>query len=229
MPLDPEGHDLRHGSTGCHCGSTGQQPRVRPAARAGVHDRSRPQPGRRALPLELGERSREADGADGGAATDGDGEGPPPTGPQVVGQRVLRDLERIPGRHAREVELGAEEARQELVAGRFGRGVAAEHQVDRPAQAGAGRRGHSAVVGLAGADRDQRVRAGRLRRAAEQLQLPGLVASHAQAGQVVTLHPEPGAPRQHRPPLQGSGERGQRHPGRRDQGPVERLEGCHVV
>ena len=173
--------------------------------------------------------AREPDRAHGRAATDRDGEGPPPAGPQLLGQGVLRDLEGVPGRHPGEVQLGAEEARQELVAGRLGRGVAAQHQVDGPAEASAGRRGHAAVVGLAGADRDQRVRAVRLRRAAQELQLPGLVPTHAEAGEVVALDPQPGAAGQHRSPLQRRGQRGQRHPGWRGQGPVERLEGRHVV
>ncbi len=231
MPLaTPKATIVRHRPAGRrHRGSTGEQPGVRPTARAGVHDRSRPQSGRLALALELDERRGEADRADGRAAADRDGEGPPPAGPQLLGQGVLRDLEGVPGRHPGEVQLGAEEARQELVAGRLGRGVAAQHQVDGPAEASAGRRGHAAVVGLAGADRDQRVRAVGLRRAAEELQLPGLVATHAQAGEVVALDPQPGAAGQHRPPLQRRGQRGQRHPGWRGQGPVERLEGGHVV
>jgi hypothetical protein len=126
------------------------------------------------------------------------------------------------------VRSGAEQRREELVADRSLRRRAAEHEVDGEAQPRAGRRGHAAVVRLAGTDGDQGVRALGHGQPAQVLELPGLVASHPETRQVVALDPEAGTAGQEWALLQRRGQRGQRRPRpRRDRG--LQAFGAHVV
>ena len=74
---------------------------------------------------------------------------------------------------------------------------------------GAGRRRHPAVVRLRGADGHERPGAGAERVAAQELQLAGLVAAHAETGQVVALDPQPLPARQPGPRSSGVGQRRQ--------------------
>ena len=102
----------------------------------------------------------------------------------------------------RVVQLGAEQRRQQLVAGRRVGPVARQHQMDLEPEHGAGGRGHPAVVRLRGADGHERAGAGRQRLAAQELELARLVAAHAEPGEVVALDPQPPSARQLGPPLQ---------------------------
>ena len=114
-------------------------------------------------------------------------------------------LSSSPSRRSPVVRLGPEQRRQELVACRPLGCRAAEHEVDVQAEPRSGRRGHAAVVRLAGADGDQGVGTLGESHAAEMLELAGLVAAHPQARQVVALHPEPGTAGQQRPSSSGVG------------------------
>ena len=117
---------------------------------------------------------------------------------ELGGELLAGDLELAPvvRRAADVVELGAEQRRQQLVAGRPQRPVAGQHEVDLEAEHGAGGGRDPAVVGLLGADGDQGPGAQLERLAAEELQLARLVAAGAEPGQVVALDPQPGAARQ---------------------------------
>ena len=134
---------------------------------------------------------------------------------QLVGELLAGDLQLAPvvRRAADVVQLGAEQLGEQLVAGRPVRAVARQHEVHLQAEHGAGGRRHPAVVGLPGADRDERPGAGPQRLAAQELQLAGLVAAGAEPGEVVALDPQAGAAGQARPALQRRRQRRQPRPG----------------
>ena len=176
-----------------------------------MHDRRRFDAGRGALFHQLDERGRVAERAGRGAAPDRDRV----RRRAVVGERVGQS---VSGNHqlapmalvgAGVVQLGTEQRRQELVAGRSLGSVARQHEVNLDPEHGAGRRRQPAVVRLRGADGHERAGAGADRIAAQELQLADLVAAHAQTGQVVALDPQPLPACQPRPALERCGQQRQ--------------------
>ena len=218
---DHVGADLA--AAGTH-GAAGQQPGMGPSAGAGVHHRSRPAAHRLALLRQLGKGGDEGRRAGRGAAAHRYGIGAPAGRGEIGCQLVLGRFQLVPGTGAGEVGSRSEQRRQQLVAARRGRRLAAEDEVDGQAEPGAGGGRHPTVVGLTRTHGHQRVGAGRQCRTAQQLELAGLVATHAQPGEIVPLDPQAGAAREPWTLLQRSGQGGQPHPRQVLQG-----HGGHVV
>ena len=101
---------------------------------------------------------------------------------RAVGQRLAGDLELAPVALAGAgvVHLRAEQQRQQLVADRRRRPVAGQHEMNVEPEHRSGGCGHAAMVGLRRAHRHERPCARGERRAAQELQLAGLVAAHAE-------------------------------------------------
>ena len=189
---------------------------MRAAARRRVHDRrlgSMPLPAHWSISSR--ERRRVAGRADRGRPADRDRERSRAVVLQLLRQRLACDLQLAPRAltGAGEVQLRAEQRRQQLVADRNVGPIARQHEVHLQPEHGTGRRRHPAVVRLSGADRHERARSGGLRRAAQVLQLARLVAAHAEPGEVVALDPQPHATGQQRPTLERRRQR--RQPGPR--------------
>ncbi len=172
----------------------GEQAGVRAAARRGVHDRRRTDARRVAL-VDASRRTppRSPTAPIGVDPPIGIAYGAAPDAGQLVGERLAGDLEFAPVALLRsgEVQMGAEERRQQLVAGGRLGAIARQHQVDLEPEHRAGGSRHPAVVRLRGTDGDQRARALGHRGAAEELELACLVPAHPEPGEVVALHPEP--------------------------------------
>ena len=146
-----------------------------------------------------------------GAATDRDRVRGRSPRRQLVVELLAGDLQFAPvvRRTAHEVQLGAEQLREQLVPRRVDRARARQDEVDLEAEHGAGGGRHPAVVGLAGSDGDERPGTGAQRLGTQELQLAGLVATGAEPRQVVALDPQPGPAGQARSPLERGRQRRQ--------------------
>ena len=173
--------------------SPGDEPGVGAAARRRVHDGGGLEANVGALVHQLDERCCVAERTRRGAPADRDRVRCRTVGGELISEGVGGDHQLTPVAlgGAGVVQLGAEQDRQELVAGRALGTLARQHEMHLDAEHGAGGRRQPAVVRLGGADGHERACAGDDRLAAQELQLADLVATHAEAGQVVALDPQP--------------------------------------
>ena len=88
--------------------------------------------------------------------------------------------------------MSPESIGQELVPLEHRRAIAGQYEMGLDAENGTGGGRHSTVVRLTGTHRDETCRTGRHGVTTEELQFAGLVATHAQAGQIVALDPQSG-------------------------------------
>ena len=114
-----------------------------------------------------------------------------------------------------EAHVGAHELLQELIAQAFGDAPLLEDQNTAHAQPARSRGGEHGMVGLGSAGGEDQLCALLLCVGQQELQLPGLVAAQAKAGEVVAFDIDVGA--QHRAdvvqPVDRRGEQAQREPG----------------
>ncbi len=110
-----------------------------------------------------------------------------------------------------EVQLSAEQGGQRGVALQPLRPIAGQDEMDLQSEPSTGGRGHPAVVRLRRTDGDERASAGRHSLGTQELQFARLVASGAEAGEVIALHPQARTAGKLRPAFERSRQRREGH------------------